>query len=132
MSLPVIGAVVKGLDDIVGRFKSSDEDKLRRAALEMEPLLLQLRTNLVEARHGNWFVAGARPAAMWVCVVGMGYQYILYPLLVWVWTFAQLKGNAPPALDASVLMSMLTGLLGLQAGRIYDKTRGTDTTKIGK
>lgn len=130
MGIPVIGDAIGGIEKIIGRFKKSDDEKIREQALEMEPLLLQLRTNLAEAGHGSRFVAGWRPAAGWVCVTGLFYQYVLYPLLIWIWAFAGIGGAPPPSLDMQVMMTLLFGMLGIGAQRSYDKLKGTDTKII--
>lgn len=132
MGLPVIGGIVDSIGDIVSRFKSSDEDRLKSAALEMEPLLMQLRTNLAEAQHPNPFVAGARPAAIWVCVIGLFWQVVLYPMVTWVWAFSHMQGTPPPPLNIEVLNTMLFALLGIGGMRSFDKAKGTDTKQISK
>lgn len=132
MGIPIIGDVIKGLDGIVGRFKSSDEDRLKKAALEMEPLLMQLRTNFEEAKHPNAFVAGARPAAIWVCVLGLFWQVVLYPMVTWVWAFAKMQGTPPPPLNIEILNTMLFTLLGIGGMRSFDKVKNVDTKQLGK
>jgi hypothetical protein len=128
MSLPIIGSLI----DLVSKFKSSPEERTRQAALEIEPLILQLQANLAEAQHPNFFVAGWRSAAGWVCVLGMFYQYIIYNLLMWVWAFFGVKGIPPQPLDVAILMTMLGTLLGVGTMRSYDKRQGTDTKQISK
>jgi hypothetical protein len=130
--LPVIGGIVDSIGDIVSRFKSSDEDRLQKAALEMEPLLTQLRTNLAEAQHPSSFVAGARPAAIWVCVIGLFWQVVLYPIVTWVWAFLHMQGALPPSLNIEVLNTMLFALLGIGGMRSFDKVKGTDTKQMSR
>ena len=125
-----IGSVATGLADIVSRFKSSDEDKLKAAAQEMEPLILQLQTNLVEAAHPSMFVAGPRPFVMWVCGFGLMWQIIIHPLLLWVWAFMAMKGTPPPALEVAVLNTLLGALLGIGSLRTVDKFGGVETKQL--
>lgn len=126
----MIGGIVKGLTEVFDDLHDSKDEKAQRAYQKMMPLLLQLQTNKQEARHGSWLVAGWRPAAGWVCVTGLFYQYVLYPLLIWIWAFAGIEGAPPPSLNMQVMMTLLFGMLGIGAQRSYDKLKGTDTRII--
>ena len=44
----------------------------------------QAEVDKVEAGSASLFVAGARPAAMWVCVIGLGLQFIVRPIAQWI------------------------------------------------
>lgn len=132
MGLPIIGDVINGVGSIISRFKSSDDDRLKAAALEMEPLLLQLRTNQIEAGHASVFVAGARPFVLWVCALGLFWQMIIYPMLLWIWAFAHMTGAPPPPLNIEVLNTMLFSLLGIGGMRSFDKASGNDTKQLKK
>lgn len=87
--------------------------------------------NKTEAASPSVFVAGPRPAAMWVCVLALAYQYLLSPL----WTGIALIAGHPipapglPGLDNN-LYQLLWALLGLGAMRSYDKIKGTDTKAV--
>lgn len=76
------------------------------------------------------FVAGWRPAVGWCGVAAMAYQFLLYPLLVWLWAFLQAKGwvsvdlQPPPMLATDALWVILSGILGLGAARSVEKVRG--------
>jgi len=98
-----------------GEFKQMDQDFQR--AIE------QIKVNAVEAASGSIFVGGWRPAAGWVCVVGLFYTFLIQPLLSWgsaIW-----KYPAPPSIDTVVLMELLLGMLGIAGLRSYDKKQGT-------
>ncbi len=98
-----------------GEFKQMDVDF--QLAIE------QIKVNAVEAASASVFVGGWRPAAGWVCVGGLAYTFMLQPLLTWG---ALILGKPPfPALDTTVLMELLFGMLGLGGLRSYDKTKGT-------
>jgi len=53
---------------------------------------------------------------------------VLYPLLLWL----HITDKPPQPLDAGVLFSMVTGMLGIGAMRSFDKMQETDTQIIGK
>lgn len=94
-------------------------------------MLAQINVNLEQAKSKDWKVAGARPFIIWVCGIGLGFQYVIHPLFIWVWAFASMEGLPPPPLDMSVMMPLLFGLLGLSQMRSNDKKNGVQTDKLG-
>jgi len=106
----------------------------------------QLEINKEEAKHGSIFVAGWRPFIGWVCGCGLVYNFILHPLLCWglgmlqafeVVPFAVVMADktvykviAPPSLDLGVIISLLSGMLGLGAIRSYEKKNGVARLSI--
>jgi len=93
-------------------------------------MLAQIDVNKQEARSKSLFVSGGRPFIIWVCGLGLMFQYLIYPLLMWVWAFMHITGDTPPPLDLSVMMPLLLGLLGLGAMRSIDKKNGVQTDKL--
>lgn len=100
-------------------------------------MLAQLEVNKAEAQHKSLFVAGWRPGVGWVGVAALAWQFIVYPLLLWIWAYAQARGfvpgelAAPPVLDTTALMAMVSSMLGIGAMRSYDKRNGVQTDSIG-
>jgi hypothetical protein len=97
----------------------------------------QMKINATEAEHKSIFVAGWRPFVGWVGGVALAYQFILYPLLLWVWAIVSPESagvaiKPPPMLPADELYTVLLGMLGIGAMRSYDKKAGTATQSIGK
>ena len=82
----------------------------------------QAEINKVQAAHPSVFVAGARPAAILVCVFGLAFQTMLYPLMNWIALIAG-ADFAPPVLDTDTLIGLLVGLLGLGVYRTYEKSK---------
>jgi hypothetical protein len=82
----------------------------------------QSATNNIEAASESLLKSGWRPATGWVCVTGLGYMVLLRPLLSWVALIFELP--IPPEIDISVLLTLLTGLLGLGGFRTLEKLRG--------
>jgi hypothetical protein len=77
------------------------------------------------SRFARAFVAGWRPAVGWVGVAALAYQFIVYPVLLWLpWVH-----TPPPPLDSTMLYSLVTGMLGIAGLRSFDKTRGVDTKR---
>lgn len=83
----------------------------------------QMEINKAEAQTDN-FRGGWRPAAGWVCVSGLGYQFLLKPLLPWVFLVFGMELPPLPPIDNESLMVLLTGMLGLGGFRSYDKSKG--------
>ena len=92
--------------------------------------LAQVNVNLEQAKSNSMFVAGSRPFIIWVCGFGLAFQYLLHPLLIWIWAFADMTGKPPLPLDLSVMMPLLLGLLGLGSMRSFDKKNHVQTDKI--
>ena len=43
----------------------------------------QAKANTEAAKHPSMFVAGARPAIMWVCAIGLFVNFFILPILTW-------------------------------------------------
>ena len=77
----------------------------------------QIDINKAEAANPNWFVSGWRPYIGWICGTGLGYQFLVYPILIaYVPKIVQL--------DMGTLLTLLGGMLGLSIQRTYEKVQG--------
>jgi len=136
-----IGSIVTGIGKLADDLFTSDEERLKVAlqekAMDMELIKGQIEVNKAEAQHKSVFTSGWRPAIGWCGALALGYQFILYPLLTWFWSFAQAQGwipgelPPPPVLEAQSLMVVVTGMLGIAGLRSFDKFKKTQTDKIG-
>ncbi|MBL4940961.1 MAG: holin family protein [Colwellia sp.] len=118
-----------------------EELRLRGDAAELDAhvklIMGQLQVNAAEASHKSIFVAGWRPFIGWVGGAAMAYQFVVYPIMIWIWAILQVKEivpkelDPPPVLETGALFSIVTGMLGLGAMRSIDKSKGTDTKKVG-
>lgn len=131
MLIPALGQI---LDKLLPDEKAAAEAKLRAlelaqrgelAALDADVrlALAQAETNKAEAGT-DLFRGGWRPACGWVCAAGLGYTFLLRPLLPWI---AALFGAAVPALpviETDTLMVLLSGMLGLGGLRTFERVRG--------
>lgn len=90
---------------------------------DFQKAIAQIEVNKMEAQHTSLFVAGWRPAIGWICVTGLGYNFLLYPMMTWlvVVTGSEL---APPPLLSENLMELVMGMLGLGALRSFEKWKG--------
>lgn len=139
-----VDAVGNALDKL---FTSDDERNKAKAAMEQlrqQPATLQIELNKVEAANPRMFISGWRPWLGWVCGMGVGYDLFLRPILQDFLTIIGATGCAavidPAApgghglqcgvpiiltpLDTSVLMSLITALLGLASIRGFEKYNG--------
>ena len=94
----------------------------------------QLDINKQEAAHPSIFVAGWRPFIGWVCGIALVWNFIIQPLLLWVaWMMPELgiDMSTAPKLDASELMTVLLGMLGLGGLRTYEKRLGVERNDMG-
>jgi Holin of 3TMs, for gene-transfer release len=92
----------------------------------------QTDVNKVEAANPSLFVAGGRPAIIWICAGALFCQYILRPLVTAGFIIAGKPLTVPlPGLD-DTLWQLMFGMLGLGAMRSYDKVKGVDTKGISK
>ena len=123
----LLGDGIKGVADAVDQFVQTPDEKaaahLKAQALAMQPMLAQIKTNEEQAKHKSVFVAGARPACMWVCTLCMA-------LIVAGGVYGWLTGvDLTPlyALYGSTVAPVHLGLLGL---RSYEKAKGVATHGI--
>jgi len=99
-------------------------------------MLAQINVNAQEAKHKSVFVAGWRPFIGWVGGIALAYQFVLYPLLLWVWSILEVnavipKGIVPPpVMDSGALWTIITGMLGIAGMRSYDKGKGTSKDSL--
>lgn len=84
---------------------------------ELQQIMGQLEINKAEAQSGNWFVAGWRPGAGWVCVLGLLYTFIVRPV-------ATALGYPMPAIDTGELNALLFAMLGVAGLRSVEKVKG--------
>lgn len=102
--------------------KLQQAGEFRQLEADMQLALAQTKINEVEAAAPDMFRGGWRPAAGWVCVAGLGYQFLFQPLAAWS---ASIQGwAAPPVLDLADLYGLLFGMLGLGAYRSFERVKG--------
>ena len=90
---------------------------------EFQLALGQIAINTEEAKNTNVFVSGWRPFIGWVCGVALCYNFIIYPLMLWL-VASYGATFTPPALFSDHLMELVTGMLGLAGFRTYEKMKG--------
>jgi len=126
-------AVIGVVDNVLDKFV---EDKDLRTKLNHElktqvqqANLAQIAVNQEQARHASVFVAGARPAIMWICAFGLGWQFVFQPICVWalaVWA----TDLTIPIIPTEGLMTLTLSLLGLGGMRSFEKSKGIQRNNL--
>lgn len=116
----LIGPVTGLLDKFI-------EDKDQKAALAHEIATMSERHHqeimlgqieiLKEDAKGGLFQSSWRPLCGYVCVASLMINFLVSPL-------AAGFGVTIPQADASVMMPILLGMLGLSGGRSYERVKG--------
>ncbi len=102
-------------------FKLQQTGELAQLAAETDIIKAQIGVNAVEAANESTFVSGGRPFVIWVGGFGLAYAAILEPLLRFIAAVGFHYTGAFPAIDTTITMQVLFGILGLGAFRSYDK-----------
>jgi len=119
----ILGVAAPILDKFI-----EDKDAKNQIKAELEQSLVSLQAaqaaaNLEQAKHPSLFVAGARPAIMWICALGLLTNFFVMPIAEWavaIWA----PGTELPALQTGELMTLTLSLLGLGGMRSFEKTKG--------
>ena len=101
-----------------------DQDLKRKLAHDIAVMandnaLAQLKVNEADAK-GNWFQSSWRPLTAYVCLSGFVINYLVSPL-------AAPFGVVIPQVDVSMMVPILTGMLGLAGLRSFERVK-----KVGK
>lgn len=83
----------------------------------------QAATNTAEAATDK-FRGGWRPACGWICAAGLGYDFLLRPLLPWLVNSLGAHTAPLPAIETESLFVLLAGMLGLGGFRMREKLQG--------
>tara|TARA_R110000822_G_scaffold38813_1_gene107271 strand:- start:39 stop:413 length:375 start_codon:yes stop_codon:yes gene_type:complete len=116
---PVAGLLDKFIEDKDTKNKIAFEISTMAERHAQQIALAQIEINKADAK-GNWFQSSWRPATGWVCVLGLLTNFLVSPILAGF-------GVLIPQADASVMMPLLLGLLGLAGARSFDKIKQVDS-----
>ena len=135
MLLALIGPVTS----LVGKF-IEDKDQKNKLAHDLATLASrhaqelaksQIETNKEQAKHPSLFVAGARPAIMCICALGLFTQFFLLPIAEWA-TAIWMPGVDLPKLNTEGLMTLTLSLLGLGGMRSFEKSKNVARENMKK
>ena len=113
----------KIIPDKDARAKAQEELLKTANDQEFQLALAQIEVNKEEAKSESLFKSGWRPAIGWTCTLGLIYNFVLYPFLLWL---VAVTGSSivPPPLVSDILMELVFALLGLGGLRTYEKVKG--------
>jgi|TARA_R110002072_G_scaffold90522_1_gene202584 hypothetical protein len=135
----VLQALIGPVSNLVGKF-IEDKDQKNQLAHDLATLASrhaqelakgQIEANTEQAKHPSLFVAGARPAIMWICALGLLTQFFIMPIAEWV-TAVWLPDVLLPELNTSELMALTLSLLGLGGMRSFEKSKGVARENMKK
>ena len=129
---PVTGILDKFVEDKDAKNAMAHEIATMAEKAAHEAAMAQAQANTEQAKHPSLFVAGARPAIMWICAAAMGYHFVLQPFLVFGVLVAGVELPALPELDMASLMPVLLGILGLGGMRSYEKVKNVARENLKK
>jgi hypothetical protein len=127
-----IGTLAKDIRSaITGEMTPEQQAALQTKLIELENQASAAQTaiNLEEAKSEHIFVSGWRPFVGWTGGFALAYASIIEPFITWI---ARLCGSTVvfPAIDTTVTMQVLFGILGLGAFRSFDKKQSP--SPVGK
>ena len=126
----ILGPILEVGKTLLDRFVPDPEAK-RQAEMELvrmaadgelKQTIAQLEINAREATHASVFVAGWRPFFGWAGGFAFVYATVGQPMLAW---WAGIKGwPVPPELNLDLLWVVVTGMLGIDGLRTFEKAKG--------
>lgn len=136
--IPVLGSI---FDKVLPDPQAAADAKLKVMELAQRGELAQLdaevqiakgqiEINKADAESGDAFQRRWRPAAGWVCVLGLGYTFLFQPMFPWlVKVLAIALGSTVqipdlPEIDIEYLLGLLGALLGLGGLRSIERVKG--------
>jgi len=123
-------ALIAPATKLIGKF-IEDKDQKNKLAHDLATMAEkhaqelskgQIEVNKEQAKHPSLFVSGARPAIMWVCCLGLLWQFFVGPILTWC-TGIWFPEVIPPELEVEGLITLVMSLLGLGAMRSFEKSK---------
>ena len=113
---PVTGLLDKFIQDKDTKAQLAHDIGTMAEKHGQEIALAQIALNTADAK-GNWFQSSWRPLCGYICVLGLGVNFLISPL-------AAGFGIDIPQADMSVMMPVLMGMLGLGTLRTFERTKG--------
>ena len=111
-----------GVANIIDKFVETPDERaaadMLLAKMAQRPGELQVELNKIEAGHRSLFVAGWRPALGWICAFGLGFTFLVNPVIQWF------TGEIGPELPHDIMLELVIGMLGLAGLRTAEKAMG--------
>lgn len=137
MPLPVVGTLLEAglriIDKVIpdpaqkaqaqlDLMRLQQEGQFKELETDLQLAMGQVEINKIEAGAPDLFRGGWRPAAGWLCVVGLAASFVGQPLLAWI---SEINAwPVPPKIETGDLLLLLLSLLGLGTQRMLEKFKG--------
>lgn len=123
---PVTGLLDKFIEDKDQKARLAHDIATMSEKHMAEAMALNAQANIESAKSSSLFVAGARPAIMWVCCLGLLVNFFLMPIAEWAVAVYSPETVLPDlkALQSGELMTLTLSLLGLGGLRTWEKSKG--------
>jgi holin (3TMs family) len=127
---PALAPITTAINTVIDRLvpdvnaaqKLKNEIELEVAQADLKTISGQLEIDKAEAASSSMFVAGGRPAFIWLCVITLGWYWLGVPTITWTIAALGAHGLPPiPTFSADEAQTALYGLLGLGGMRSLDK-----------
>jgi hypothetical protein len=127
----VAGVLDKVIEDKDQKAKLAHEIATMSEKLAAENAALQAQANVEAAKHPSLFVAGARPAILWCCTLGLFLNFFVMPIADWV-VAVWYPDVVLFELDTGSLMTLTLSLLGVSGLRSFEKSKGVARENMKK
>jgi len=119
----LVGGIAKDIREAVtGEGHNLDMKKLDVQVAEIDKALALAQAEVTKAEaQGNPFQRSWRPGLAWMIIIALGLQYAIYPLALWICTWADVPPPPVPTVDVKDLWPIILGLIGY---RTIEKARG--------
>ena len=134
LAVSAVGGIIGTIGNVIDGLVTTDAERMSAqielAKIDASLLTTQMEVNKAEASHASIFVAGARPAILWIGAAAMAWTFVLHPMLVWCWALMQAKGwipqgmPNPPTLQSDELWVIISGILGIGGYRTLERVKG--------
>ena len=123
LAIPLIGQVIDKLFPDKEKAAEAQRKLLEmQMSGELQQILGQQEINKAEAASGNAYASSWRPTIGYICAIGLAYNFIVYPALVWYATIYK-PGFVPPPLVSDNILELVFGMLGMAGLRTYEKLK---------
>ncbi len=135
----MLTALIEYISNVLGKFRE-DKDVKNKLAHDLATMAQkhaqelakgQIEANEEQAKHPSLFVAGTRPAVMWICALGLFTSFFIMPIAEWA-TSIWAPEVTLPQLNTGELMTLTLSLLGLGGMRSFEKTKGVARENMKK
>ena len=120
---PIMGGILDRIPNPNERMQAKEAVERQMVDAITDATAMQAKINLEEAKHKSLWVAGWRPFVGWVCGAGFAWTFIFQPIVGTI-TAIWAPDVVMPAIDISVLMQLMLGMLGMGGLRTFEKFKG--------